>query len=132
MAPTKCVCKELKRKGTLGRLRRLQSAAEDIRIYGVFIIGALALMPDLSLWRRLVFLAAVLVLAGLAIRFHSKFIPNIVIYFAETRPSALRRAWPQILSWIVTTLSGLVAAIIYGLLRGDFPRVTQFIVSLFE
>lgn len=101
-------------------------------IYGAFIVGALALMPDLSLWRRLVFLAAVLVLAGLAIRFHSKFIPNVVIYFAVERPSALRRAWPQIVSWIVTTLSAVVATFVYELLKGGFPKVSQFIQLLVE
>jgi hypothetical protein len=55
-----------------------------------------------------------------------KFIPNVLIHLSEQKPGPLRRAIPQVLSWLIAASSALVAAIAYGLLKGELPPIAQW------
>lgn len=90
-----------------------------LNINGLLALAALVALPELSIGRRVVFVLAVAIIAGLIVQAHKRLIPNAMIYLTPRRPSALERAWPQMLSWIIAVSSALVASIVYGLLKGE-------------
>jgi hypothetical protein len=88
---------------------------------GLIVIGALVALPELSIGRRAIFVLVVAVLIWLIAQAHSRFIPNVLIHLSPRKPGPVERAWPQLLSWVIAATSALVAAIAYGLLKGEIP-----------
>jgi hypothetical protein len=93
-----------------------------LNINAILALGALIALPELSLGRRVIFVAVVAFIAWLIVQAHTRFIPNVLVYLSPKQPNAIERAWPQILSWVIAATSALVASIIYGLLKGEFPN----------
>lgn len=79
----------------------------------------IALIPDLSLLNRIIFIIVLVAISQFWTKSHQRFVPNAVIYLTSRRPTPLERKWPQLSSWIIATTSALVAAVAYGFLSGD-------------
>ncbi len=92
-----------------------------LNVNGFMLLFVIALIPDLDFWRRVAFLVAVVVLVAVVAEMHKKFIPNTVIYLSPRKPGSLGRAMPTILSWALAFTSALVAALAYGLIKGEIP-----------
>jgi len=60
-------------------------------------------------------------LAAVVAEMHKRFIPNTVIYLSPRKPGSLGRALPTISSWALAFTSALVAAVAYGLIKGEIP-----------
>ena len=91
-----------------------------LNINGLLALGALVALPELSIGRRVIFVAVVAILTWLIAKAHSRFIPNVLIYLSPREPGIIERSWPQVISWLIAATSALVASIVYGLLKGDF------------
>lgn len=78
---------------------------------------SLTVLPELPLLQRLGFVALVFVVLRLASVARRAWIPNFVAHLDEPESSAVSRAWPSILSWIVSMTAALAAAVAYGLLQ---------------
>lgn len=102
-----------------------------LNLNGALLIGALVFLPELSLERRAVFLLFVVIAIGTIAKMHERYIPNVMIILSKVKPNTFIRAWPQILSWLITVSATLTAAIVYGLLNDYFPVVTNWIATLF-
>ena len=76
------------------------------------------LLPELPFWRRVAFFAAVLLIAWGFNKLHTHFIPNALIYLTPKQPSAIQKAGPQLLSWLIAASAALAAAVVYGFLKG--------------
>ncbi len=94
-----------------------------LNINGFLALGTLVALPELTLSRRLIFVVAMAFIGWLILEFHTKFIPNVIIYLSPRQPSQFERLWPQILSWLIAATSAVAASAIYGLLKGEisFP-----------
>jgi hypothetical protein len=88
----------------------------------VIFLAMLVLIPDIpSLWYRLLFVASVVILLTALYWMHQRFIPNAVIYLSDRRPSALQRAWPTMLSWLVAATASLAGALVFYWLTKSTP-----------
>ena len=102
--------------------------ATQFRKFGLTVnvaitLVALAALPGLPTFgRRLFFAASAFAVQALVMYFHRKYVPNFVLYSAKTEPGLLKRFWPGIISWSITILGGVVAATIYGLLKGELTE----------
>jgi hypothetical protein len=76
--------------------------------------------------RRFILVAVVIGVAAIVYQLHVKFIPNVLIHLSEQKPESLQRAIPQLLSWLIAASSALVAAIAYGLLKGELPTLANW------
>lgn len=90
-----------------------------LNINGLLAVGALLLLPELSLSRRVIFAVAVVLILATIAYLHSRFIPNVLIHAGTRTSTSFDRIWPQFLSWTITATAALVAAIVYGVLRGE-------------
>jgi hypothetical protein len=81
---------------------------------------ALAALPGLvGFGQRVVFVLSVaLIQFGIAF-FHRRYVPNFILYPARRKATFLGKIGPGITSWGITILGGVVAAVIYGLLKGE-------------
>ncbi|TLY28795.1 MAG: hypothetical protein E6K63_07045 [Nitrospirae bacterium] len=87
----------------------------------IFLAMIVALPSIESIWQRMAFATvAVILLSGLY-WFHSKFIPNTVIYLSGKEPTVFQRAWPSILSWLSAVTASLAAAYFFYLLTRSTP-----------
>ena len=85
--------------------------------YQLIVVAMLVLFPEVEpLWRRGVFAVVVLGLVLGLVWAHWRFLPNVVVSMSSRRSSALARAWPVILSWMITTTASLAAALVFYLL----------------
>lgn len=105
-----------------------KSFATSFRRFGVNInvvifFVALALLPELPLLRRFVFMLLLVGVFASVVQLHAKYIPNVAIYLSDRTPGMFVRAWPQILSWVIAATSAFVAAVAYGLLSGQLPKL---------
>lgn len=90
-----------------------------LNINGLIFLLALVLLPDLPIWRRFL-LVAVVVSAGAIVQLaHKRYVPNVVIFLSSRKPRLFERLAPQAISWILALTSTLVAAIAYGILKGE-------------
>jgi hypothetical protein len=103
-----------------------------LNLNGILALFALAAVPELSFWRRMIFLLFVALVAWAVTQLHARFIPNCLISLSARRPSWIDRVWPQIISWFLAASSGLVALIAYGLLKGELSDSARWISSLFH
>ncbi|MGE6740669.1 hypothetical protein ACQKGC_10365 [Allorhizobium pseudoryzae] len=93
-----------------------------LNVNGLMLLFVVALIPDLDFWRRIAFLAAVVIIAGAVVQLHKRLVPNTVIYLSPRKPGVLGRAMPSVLSWGLALSSALAAAIIYGFINGEIPK----------
>jgi len=103
--------------------QREQRLSTRIGRYGVNLnlliaVAALVLLPELPLLQRAGFTALVIIFLLLAASAQRAWIPNFVAELKEPTPSPLARAWPSILSWIISMTAGVAAAVAYGFLNG--------------
>jgi hypothetical protein len=114
--------------------------ATQFRKFGLTVniaitIGALAALPGLpGFWQRLVFAASTLGVQTLITYLHRKYVPNFILFPTKRKSSWLGRLGPGVISWSITILGGVVAAIIYGLLKGElghapFLHVIQALIQ---
>lgn len=102
---------------------RQNSLVTTYRKYGLNLNAAiffamLIVIPDIeSLKSRALFVAVVLLLLSFLLFIHNKLIPNTTIYYEQTKPGFIKRAWPSILSWVIAASSSLVAAYIFSILK---------------
>lgn len=90
-----------------------------LNINSVIFLAMLVLIPEIrTIEARVTFVIATILLLVLLLWTHSKFIPNASFMLTETRPNLFVRAWPTILSWVVTTSASLAAALIFYWLSG--------------
>jgi hypothetical protein len=114
-----------KAEALAAQLRQRQKALSTtfkkhgLNLNGLLFLIGLILLPELPLQRRIAFVFILLVIVLAFAKFHEKVIPNAAIYLSAREPNTLERAWPQLISWLVAATSGLVAAIAYGLLKGE-------------
>lgn len=102
-----------------------------LNINGLIAIAALALLPELPLGRRIVFVVVVVLVTWMVGKLHERFIPNALVQLSDVQPSTINRAWPQILSWLIAASAGLVSAIAYGLLKGELGDLVRWFAKLF-
>lgn len=101
-----------------------------LNINGVLAVFALAAVPELSFWRLVIFLFVVAFVAWVVTKLHARFIPNALISLSARKLSWIDRVWPQIISWLLAVLSALVAAIAYGVLKGELSDSASWISRL--
>lgn len=90
-----------------------------LNLNGAIFVAMLIAIPDIADWKnRAIFVVSVFLLLNFLLFIHNKFIPNTAIYLEQEKPGFLRRAWPSILSWVITASSSVVAAYIFSILRG--------------
>lgn len=86
----------------------------------VITVAALAALPGLpTFWQRLLFGASAFGIQSLITYFHRQYVPNFTLYPTKRKPSLIGRLGPGVVSWGITIIGGVVAAIIYGLLKGE-------------
>lgn len=91
-----------------------------LNINGVIFLLMLILIPEINtVEERTAFVGATFALLFLLHWIHSKFIPNASLQLTEKRPNALIRAWPTILSWLVTASASLAAALGHRLISSQ-------------
>jgi hypothetical protein len=94
-------------------------------VFNIFLFSAaLVALPELTMWRRAAFLFVVWLLILGVTQANVRFLPNASIYLSPRQPGLLERAWPQVLSLVIATIAGILAAIAYGLLKGDIALPT--------
>ena len=113
--------------------------ATQFRRFGVNLnilinLIALAALPGLAGFsRRVVFVLSVaLIQFGIAY-FHRRYVPNFILYAAKRKPTLLGKIGPGITSWGITIFGGVIAAIIYGLLKGELANspLSHFVGHIF-
>jgi len=101
--------------------QREQRLSTRIGKYGVNLnaliaLAALIVLPELPLLQRAGFACLVITFLWLATNAQRAWIPNFVAELNEPAPSAVARAWPSILSWLISMTAALAAAIVYRVL----------------
>jgi hypothetical protein len=85
----------------------------------ILFVGALILLPELTIPRRIIFMVAVFAMLGAIYVLHSCFIPNAIIRLSTSKPTFYERFGPPTLSWLFTVSAGLAGTIFYGFLKGE-------------
>jgi len=98
---------------------------------GLLVLAILVFLPELTLERRVIFVAFVVGASWVIGRLHARYIPNALVLPATDKPGAVSRVWPQMLSWLLAVTGMLVSAIVYGLLKGELPLLTQWLSAVF-
>jgi hypothetical protein len=101
-----------------------------LNIKGLLALGTLVALPELSIGKRIIFVAVVAIIAWLIVQAHTRFIPNVLVYLSPRLPNAIERAWPQLLSWLIAVTSALVASIAYGVLKGELSSIPSWVLNL--
>jgi len=90
-----------------------------IGINQIIFLGAIAALPDIpSLFRRVCFLFAVVVIALCVNKLHQRYLPNAAIYLSHRPPGLLRVVGPSVISWMIAVTAGVVATLLAGLMDG--------------
>lgn len=95
---------------------------------------ALAALPGLAGFsRRLAFVLSVALIQFGITFFHSRYVPNFILYPAKRKPTLFGKIGPGALSWGITIVGGVVAAVIYGLLKGELANspFQRFLSAIF-
>jgi len=71
--------------------------------------------PEISPWQsRLFFVVSIFILLLILYSIHSKLIPNTYILLEEKRFETWERAWPSILSFVMTVSSSVLALFLFN------------------
>jgi hypothetical protein len=108
------------------RLRQ-KTFSSTFRRFGLNINGFLAVLtiivlPDLPLFKRFILILVVGIVLWTVYQLHARFIPNVLVYLSGRKPGRFERVTPQVISWLFAVTSGLVTAVAYGILKGEFPK----------
>lgn len=88
---------------------------------------ALALLPGLpGFWQRFAFFAAVFIIQGVVQHLHRKYVPNFALVTTKQDSVGWSKFWPSAASWTLTVIGALMAAIIYGVLKGELADSPLF------
>lgn len=88
-----------------------------LNINSVIFLAMFVAIPEIQWWgERTIFVVAVVALLGILYWLHAKVIPNTYILLRQTQPSAIVRAWPTIVSWILAASASLAAAVVFRLI----------------
>lgn len=103
-----------------GKQRRLSTAIGryQVNINQVIAMTALVVMPDLQVVPRGIFVGSVVIILVGANRLQRELIPNFLANIATTNSSFMSRAWPSVLSWLISASAAVAASIIYSYLAG--------------
>lgn len=102
--------------------------ATQFRKFGLTVnllitVAVLAALPGLpTFWQRLAFCGCGFAVQALVAQFHRRYVPNFLLLPAQKKPGWVGRLGPAAISWAITTLGAVVAAIIYGLLKGELAN----------
>ena len=84
------------------------------------LVAALAALPGLPTFgQRLAFAASAFGVQSLITYLHRQYVPNFILFPTKKKSSWIGRLGPGVVSWGITIIGGVVAAIIYGLLKGE-------------
>lgn len=106
----------------LGFQRKL---ATQFRKFGLTVnvmitVAALAALPGLpTFWQRLAFGASAFAVQSLITYFHRQYVPNFTLFPTKRKSNWIGRLGPGVVSWAITIIGGVFAAVIYGLLKGE-------------
>lgn len=113
-------------------LRHVQSyqrkVATQFRKFGlsvnlIILVLALAALPGLpTFWQRVAFGGSAFAIQIVISYFHHKYVPNFILFPKTSRSTFIRRIGPGVVSWAITIIGGVVAAIIYGVLKGELDK----------
>jgi len=79
----------------------------------------IAFVPEISTWpKRLLLVAAVVILLAMLYSIYSKLIPNTLILLSQRTTGFWARAWPSVLSWLLAVTSALIAGWLLQVLSG--------------
>ena len=93
-----------------------------LNLNSVILAAVLVLIPEIAtLSERAIFVGSTCALLLGLLWFHKRFIPNASILLTESKPNALVRAWPTILSWVVAASASLIAALVFRWLTHNAP-----------
>jgi hypothetical protein len=101
-----------------------------LNLNSLILLFALTAIPELIWANRVIFLVFIFSIIALIGHIHQRFITNAVIRLSEERPNWIERIAPQTASWILTIASGFLAALTYGLLKGEIT--VKSITQLFK
>lgn len=88
----------------------------------IIFLVMLVLIPAIaSLWQRAVFVLFVGLLLVILFRLHSRFIPSAALFFGEKEPTVFQRAWPSLVSWLITVTATLAATLLFFWLTRRTP-----------
>lgn len=86
----------------------------------VITVTALAALLGLpTFWQRLAFLGSAFGIQSLITYFHRQHVPNFTLFSTKQKPSLIERLGPGVASWGSTVIGAVIAAIVYGLLKGE-------------
>lgn len=86
----------------------------------VITVAVLAALPGLpSFWQRLAFAASAYGIQSLITYLHRQYVPNFILFPTKRKPSVIGRLGPGFVSWTITMIGAVIAAVIYGLLKGE-------------
>lgn len=89
----------------------------------VILVAALAALPGLPTFKqRLAFAASAFAVQTLISHFHRRYVPNFILYPKSSKLTTLGRLGPGILSWSITIIGGVIAAVVYGILKGELTN----------
>ena len=89
----------------------------------LLVVGAVIMLPELSLTRRVVFAIFIWLLVWVVIRLHAKLVPNAILYLSGRKPTFVQKMRPQIISFLIALTSSVVAAVAYGLISGELKAL---------
>ncbi len=91
-----------------------------LAINQVLFLAMIVIVPGLrALWERMAFVGGVtLILLALLIVYNGLF-PNTMLLLTDKKPGLFSRLWPQLLALAITAGGGLLAALLYGLIKSS-------------
>lgn len=93
----------------------------------VIAVTAFAALPGLQgFYQRLLFASSIVGIQGIIAFLHSRYVPNFILFPAARRSSRLGTLAPVILSWGFTVCGAILAAIVYGFLKGELHNSPLF------
>ena len=102
-----------------------RNLATQFRKFGLSVnvlitLAALAALPGLPTFGQRVAFGGSAVLIQLLIAYlHQQYVPNFILFPAKKKSTLIGRFGPGLISWTITTVGAVVAAIVYGLLKGE-------------
>lgn len=82
----------------------------------------LVVMPEIApLWKRGIFVGFVFAVLVSLLWLHRRFIPSVVLYLTEQKPTFVQRVRPTVVSWLVAMTATLAGAILFRWLTNKMP-----------